>query len=157
MKFSRGAILLGLGIFVGLLRGSLGCGPPQLPAGPAPEYERPKLAPWDAAPPPDPFDIVQGQADWVDDEPPADADAGAAETDASDGGESAGNSDAGDASGADAAGAADAEPDTGSGAGTDGAGAAETRPRSERNSPSKTKPKKEGETGENPGPPALRE
>jgi hypothetical protein len=47
-----------------------GCpGPGARPPGPVPEYERPVLAPWDAATPKDPFDDVEGEA--VDDEPDA--------------------------------------------------------------------------------------
>jgi hypothetical protein len=77
MSVSKSAwlvVALAAGLLVG--RGSLGCGAPALPPGPAPEYERPKLEPWDAAPPPDPFDIPEGQVDWVDDEAPEESDAG---------------------------------------------------------------------------------
>jgi hypothetical protein len=46
-----------------------GCpGHRQRPPGPAPEYERPVVMPWDAGPPHDPLDDVKGE-DVPDDEP----------------------------------------------------------------------------------------
>lgn len=52
---------------------------PKRPAGPPPEYERPRVIPWDAGTPRDPLDDVAGEAVTDDD----DADASPAATDAS--------------------------------------------------------------------------
>ncbi len=41
---------------------------PVRPAGPPPEYERPRVLPWDAGAPRDPLDDVKGE-DVTDDEP----------------------------------------------------------------------------------------
>lgn len=46
---------------------------PARPSGPAPEYERPVVTPWDSGTPVDPLDNVEGE-EVTDDEP---ADAGA--------------------------------------------------------------------------------
>jgi hypothetical protein len=74
MTLREGAWLLLLsGCSLWLGRGSLGCGPPAVPPGPPPEYERPRLEPWDAAPAADPFDLAEAQADWVDEGPEPDA------------------------------------------------------------------------------------
>ncbi|HMR07400.1 MAG TPA: hypothetical protein PKA88_16580 [Polyangiaceae bacterium] len=45
------------------------CSGPKRPTAPPPEYEAPRVTPWDAAAPPDPFDNLQGEA--VTEEPPA--------------------------------------------------------------------------------------
>ncbi len=45
------------------------------PQGPAPEYERPEVIPWDAGTPEDPLSAAESQGEWVDDEPDAGADA----------------------------------------------------------------------------------
>lgn len=42
----------------------------QRPPGPAPEYEPPRVTPWDAGAPVDPLDTVKGE-EVTDDEPPA--------------------------------------------------------------------------------------
>jgi hypothetical protein len=60
------AMLLGL-----VLLGSYaGCGRPKLPEGPPPDYERPQLEPWDAAPTVDPFEAAEGEGGWVEEAPP---------------------------------------------------------------------------------------
>jgi hypothetical protein len=54
-----------------------GCGPKRRPEGPAPEYERPLVTPWDAGKPVDPLEEAEAKGEPVDDESPAaPADAG---------------------------------------------------------------------------------
>lgn len=62
---------------VGLLLASCS-GHRQRPTGPAPEYERPVVMPWDAGAPIDPLDNVKGEA-VDDDEPPPPADGGSSD------------------------------------------------------------------------------
>ncbi len=59
---SRYALLL-----AGLALG-VACSGTQRPSGPAPEYERPELPAWDAAPQVDPLDQIEGE-EVTDDEP----------------------------------------------------------------------------------------
>jgi hypothetical protein len=47
-----------------------GCGPKPRPAGPAPEYERPVVTPWDAGKPVDPLEEAEARGEAVDDEVP---------------------------------------------------------------------------------------
>jgi hypothetical protein len=70
------ALILGL-----LLAASaLGCsGARKLPSGPAPEYERPVLPPWDSGRASDPLDEVEGEE--VTEEPEGPADGGVAPLD----------------------------------------------------------------------------
>ncbi len=49
----------------------LGCPTRQRPTGPPPEYEVPRVMPWDAAAPVDPLDDLEGEAVTDDPEPPA--------------------------------------------------------------------------------------
>ena len=42
---------------------------PQVPPGPAPEYERPRVTPWDAGSVQDPLAAIEAEGEWVDDEP----------------------------------------------------------------------------------------
>jgi hypothetical protein len=47
----------------------IGCSPkPARPSGPAPEYERPVVIPWDSGTPVDPLDDIEGE-EVTDDEP----------------------------------------------------------------------------------------
>lgn len=48
-----------------------GCGPKRRPEGPAPEYERPVVTPWDAGKPVDPLEQAEAQGEPVEDENPA--------------------------------------------------------------------------------------
>jgi hypothetical protein len=45
------------------------CGAPQIPPGPAPEYERPQVQPWEAGSNADPFAQIEAEGEWADDEP----------------------------------------------------------------------------------------
>lgn len=54
---------------VALCAAMVACSGPKRPTAPPPEYEAPRVTPWDAAAPPDPFDNLQGEA--VTEEPPA--------------------------------------------------------------------------------------
>ncbi|MCK6536459.1 MAG: hypothetical protein L6Q84_26105 [Polyangiaceae bacterium] len=58
----------------------------QRPPGPPPEYERPRVTPWDSGAPVDPLDTVKGE-EVTDDEPaPPATDAGASDAAPTDGG-----------------------------------------------------------------------
>ncbi len=54
---------------VALCTAVVACSGPKRPTAPPPEYEAPRVTPWDAAAPPDPFDNLQGEA--VTEKPPA--------------------------------------------------------------------------------------
>ena len=64
---------------------ALACSPRrERPPGPPPEYERPRVTPWDSGAPVDPPDSVKGE-EVTDDEPvPPATDAGASDAGASD-------------------------------------------------------------------------
>jgi hypothetical protein len=56
-----------------LAAGVAACGARQRPAGPAPEYEKPVVTPWDAAAPVDPLTAAEATGEVVDDAPEAEA------------------------------------------------------------------------------------
>jgi len=52
---------------------AVSCGARQRPAGPAPEYERPVVTPWDAGVPVDPLTLAEATGEAVEDTPDPDA------------------------------------------------------------------------------------
>src|SRR5690606_19972544 len=47
------------------------CARPQIPPGPAPEYERPRVMAWDAGPQEDPLSAIEAEGEWVEDDAPS--------------------------------------------------------------------------------------
>ena len=56
---------LAVALLVGSVALGWACGRPQVPPGPPPEYERPRVQPWDAGPVEDPFAHIEAEGEWV--------------------------------------------------------------------------------------------